>query len=99
MEGVEHQVCVCDAKLWLCAARQKASQEQVKEKERRTMKRTSRQTKVMLMKGDMTSHFLSSRGHVLPHTKSNAVKITGIKYKQMPQLCKCMHGHLLALLF
>lgn len=70
VEGVEHQVCVCDAKFWPCAARQKASQEQVKEKERRTKKRTSRQTKVMLMKGDfgaMTSHFLSSRGHVLPH--------------------------------
>lgn len=66
--------------------RQKASQEQVKEKGRKAERRSG-QTTVMLMKGDfraMTSLFLSSRGHVLPHTKSNAVKITGTKYKQMP---------------
>lgn len=75
------QSCGC-ARCWIThKPRQKASQEQGKEKERSAERRTSGQTAVTMMNGDfraMTSRF-SSRGHVLPHMKSGAVKITRTK--------------------
>lgn len=86
MEEAEHQFSVSDAKLWMCtllvyAQAETKGQEQVKEKERSAERRASGQTTVTMMNGDfraMTS-LSSSRGHVLPHTKSDAVKITETK--------------------
>lgn len=83
------QSCVC-AHCWIThKPRQKASLEQVKEKERRAERRTSGQTTVMMMNGDFRAMtwLFSSRGHVLPHTKSDAVKITGTKWNHKCNDC------------
>lgn len=78
-------------------SKDKAYQEQVRKKRNNTKRRMSRGDEESSDGNDgrLSSHdftLLSSRGHVLPPAKSEAVKVTDTKHNRKYE---CMHSHLL----
>lgn len=87
MEEAEQQFSVCDAKLWMCTlldytqAETKGQSRTSKEEGEKRREEDEWTDKSDDDERRLSSHdfTFSSRGHVLPHTKSDAVKITGTK--------------------